>query len=322
MRPAKLNKFYKALLITTGMLAAAYVGSSFLVGWFLVRPRKRADYDCIPRFRFGRLEPITLRTSDDIRLHAWLLFSRRARPEDWVLVLHGFRSDRMASVNRARFFSRRGYNVLILHFRGHGSSQRTRISYGYHERKDVKGAFDFIRSICPEARIGFVGISMGAAAAAYAVGQEEADPAWMILESCYDNIRHALANRLILRVGYMLTPLVAWPVEQIVERLVELRTEDLDPGKALEKARCPILVMAGDSERVLKLVEIEYLYGCIHSPKRLELFEGAGHQDLLVVKPRQYARAVRSFLRDFAGYRGILPQWEHEHDVECAGKNV
>jgi len=143
---------------------------------------------------------------------------------------------------------------------------------------------------------------MGAAAAAYAVGGGEIDPEWMILESCYDNIRHALANRLARRVGYSLTPFLAWPVELVVEQLVRLRAKDLDPAKALEKARCPVLLMAGDSERVLKMVEIEYLFGCIPEPKRLVVFPGAGHDDLLAVNPRRYAREVSRFLREFAPY--------------------
>ncbi len=141
---------------------------------------------------------------------------------------------------------------------------------------------------------------MGAAAAAYAAGQGDIAPDWMILESCYDNIRHALANRLALRVGHSLTPWLAWPVELVVEQLIHLRAQDLDPAKALEKTRCPILLMAGDSERVLKTVEIEYLYGCIPEPKRLVLFPGAAHEDLLAFDLRRYARAVGGFLRDFS----------------------
>jgi pimeloyl-ACP methyl ester carboxylesterase len=122
----------------------------------------------------------------------------------------------------------------------------------------------------------------------------------MILESCYDNIRHALANRLDLKVPHSLTPWLAWPVEQVVEQLVRLRAEDLDPAKALEKCRCPVLMLAGDSERVLKLVEIEYLYGCIPHPKRMVIFTGAGHEDLLSYDPRRYAHAVADFLKEFA----------------------
>jgi uncharacterized protein len=294
----RIRKISKSLAIALGAFATAYVGTIAAMSWFLVRPHRRDEYDCIPCFHFGKLESIQLVTMDGVRLHAWVLRSRAAKPEDWVVILHGYRSDRAGSVNRARFFSRRGYNVLILHFRGHGSSQPKYISYGYHERKDVQAAFESIRSACPNASIGIVGISMGAAAASYAVGGGDVHPAWMILESCYDNIVHALANRLMLRVGNALTPLLTWPIKLIVEHIVELRVADLDPGKALENARCPILLMAGDSERVLKEVEIQYVYGCIQSPKRLLLFEGAGHEDFLAFCPRRYARAVESFLKE------------------------
>jgi uncharacterized protein len=320
MKTERLRKIGAAVLITTGAFTATMIGTSIVMSWLLVRPSKRSRYDCVPLFRFGKLEPISLLTSDDIRLHAWVLLSRRAQPDDWVVVLHGYNSDRVASQNRARFFSRRGFNVLLLHFRGHGGSDPTRISYGFHERKDVRAAFDFILSARPQARIGIDGISMGAAAAAYAVGRHEVEPAWMILESCYDNIRHALSNRLALRVGSALAPIIAWPLELIVERLVELRTEELDPAKALEKATCPILVLAGDSERVLRVVEIEYLYGCIQSPKKLALFEGAAHEDLLAFDPRQYTRSVGEFLTRYSGVQHIIPAVELKPGEDDAEK--
>lgn len=303
------RKAAKILLFSTGALAAAFVGSTVVVGWLLVRPQKRRTLDSISRIRFGKLEPLTLLTSDGFRLHAWVQLSQFAAPDNWVLVLHGYRSDRDSMHLRRRFFARRGYNVLLLHFRGHGSSDPALISYGYHEAKDVEAAFNFIRALHPErqAQIGIVGKSMGAAAAAYAVGQGRIDPDWMILESCYDNIHHALNNRLAMRFGNTLTPLIAWPIEFVVEHLIELRVDDLDPAKALEKAHCPILLLAGDSEKVLKMVEIEYLYGCIPEPKRCVLFPGAGHEDLLAYDPRRYAKAVGSFLREHAAQEVAAP---------------
>jgi len=45
---------------------------------------------------------------------------------------------------------------------------------------------------------------------------------------------------------------------------------------------------------------VEYLYGCIPEPKRLMLFPGAAHEDLLAFDPRRFAKAVGGFLRDFA----------------------
>jgi len=295
----------KVLLISAGTFAAAFVGSTIVAGWLLVRPHKWRTLDCVPHVRHGRLEPITLVASDGVRLHAWAQLSRFADPDDWVLVLHGYRSDRDIQHNRRRFFARRGYNVLLLHFRGHGSSDPARISYGYHEAKDVEAAFNFLRSLRPghKMRIGIDGISMGAAAAAYAAGNGTIDPDWMVLESCYDNIRHALKNRLARRLGNSITPLIAWPIEIVVEQLVQLRAKDLDPARALEKAHCPILLLAGDSEEILKVVEIEYLFGCIPQPKSCVLFPGAGHEDLLAHDTRRYAKAVGSFLRDFAPHK-------------------
>ncbi len=302
---SKGKKAAKILLFSTGALAAAFVGGTIAAGWLLVRPNRRT-LDCISRVRYGRLEPQTLVASDGVRLHVWVQYSRFADPDDWVLVLHGYRSDRTNQHYRRRFFARRGHNVVLLHFRGHGSSDSSLISYGYHEAKDVEAAFRFIRTLRPghRSRIGVDGVSMGAAAAAYAIGNGMIDPDWLILESCYDNIRHALKNRLALHMSGSLAPIVAWPIEVLVEQLVRLRADDLDPAKALEKARCPILLLCGDSEKVLKPLEIEYLYGCMPQPKRCVLFPGAGHEDLLLYDPRRYAKAVGSFLREFTpGWR-------------------
>jgi len=105
---------------------------------------------------------------------------------------------------------------------GPRSRAAARSSYGYNERKDVEAAYELLRSL----RIGVSGISMGAAAAAYAVGAGGIDPDWMILESCYDNIRHALENRLALQHGDALAHWLAWPIEVVVEQLVHLRARD------------------------------------------------------------------------------------------------
>ncbi len=302
MRVRQAKRIGKAALIAGGTAAAIYVGSSVAIAWLLVRPSRRLRYDSVPRIRHGRLEAVELTSADGVKLHAWLLLSELAPPERWVVVLHGYRSDRIASHRRARFFARRGYNVLLLHFRGHGGSQRETVSYGYRERLDVVEAFRFLNllPLKKRVRIGIDGRSMGAAAAALAVGNGEIDPDWMILESCYDNIQNALLNRLQLRIGKSFAPLVAWPVGLLVEQLADLRAEDLDPAKALEKARCPVLVLAGDSEKVLKIAEIEYLYGCVPEPKRLAIFPGAGHDDLLAYDPRRFIRVVDGFLEDYS----------------------
>jgi alpha-beta hydrolase superfamily lysophospholipase len=296
------KKAGKAILFTVCGITGAVSVTTVLAAWTMIKPNKKKDYDCVPRISRGKLEPLTLETSDGLQLHAWIQLSPNATSNNWVLLLHGYRSDREILQTRRRFFIKRGYHTLLLHFRGHGSSEAAPISYGYNERKDVKAAMEFIRSLHPgqPVCIGIDGISMGAAAAAYAVAYESVNPDWVILESCYDNIHRALANRLALHIGSPFVPLVAWPLEFVATHVFRLRIDDLDAAKALEKIRCPVLVLAGDSEQVLKIEDVEYLYKCIPEPKRLVFFPGAGHEDLLIRDPRRYVKAVASFLRDFA----------------------
>src|SRR5438552_14371114 len=140
-----LKKIGKIALWSAGFAALAYFGGGLVAGWILVRPGKRRDYDCVPGMRYGKMQPLTLLSSDGLRLHAWVLLSRKASPEDWVVLLHGYRSDRSAVQNRARFFSRRGFNALLLHFRAHGSSDPATITSGYTQPTNLKAASSFIR---------------------------------------------------------------------------------------------------------------------------------------------------------------------------------
>jgi hypothetical protein len=55
------------------------------------------------------------------------------------------------------------------------------------------------------------------------------------------------------------------------------------------------------------VVEIEYLHGALPEPKRLALFPGAGHENLLVPDPKRYIREVSAFLRNMAPGRPAAP---------------
>jgi len=195
---------------------------------------------------------------------------------------------------------------MLLHFRGHGSSQSKKISYGFNERKDIKAAIDFIRLMHRghTVEIGIDGVSMGAAATAYAVAYDSVRPDWVILESCYDDIRKALNNRLEIRhIPVPFIPVIARPLEFVGQYVFNLPMNDLNPALALKKIRCPVLVLAGDSELVLKVPEVVNLFENIPEPKRLVLFPGAAHEDLLSFDPRRYIRTVDSFLDDYSPSR-------------------
>ncbi len=296
----------KLFLYAFSGIMGAYTLGTVLSAWIMVRSGRKRDYDCIGRIGFGKLEPLSFMTSDGLKLYAWVQLSSKATSNRWVLLLHGYRSDREILQTRRRFFVRRGYNALLLHFRGHGSSAPSHITYGFNERMDVKAAMEYIRSLHPgqPVQIGIDGISMGAAAAVYAVAYESVNPDWVILESCYDDIHRALANRLEQHIYSPFIPMIARPLEFVGKHVFRLPIQDLNPAKALKKVHCPVLVLAGDSDTVLKISEIKHLYLSISEPKRLVLFPEATHKDdLLLYDPHRFIKAVTDFLRGLSPHQ-------------------
>ncbi|MEJ2109894.1 MAG: alpha/beta fold hydrolase [Acidobacteriota bacterium] len=306
----------KALMYASGAFLGAYILSNVIWAWILVRSNPRKELDCVDNVSFGKLEPVELTTSDGVQLHAWVQWSHRTTRFRYVLLLHGYRSDRNVLHLRRRFYVRRGYHVMLLHFRGHGSSESAHISYGFNERKDIRAAIDFIRMMHKHqnVEIGIDGVSMGAAAAAFAIAYEGVDPDWIVLESCYDDIKRALANRLETHFPVPFVPFIARPLEFVGQHVFRLPINDLNPALALKQIHCPVLVLAGDSEKVLKVEEVEQLFLNIPDPKRLVFFPGAGHEDLLANNPRKFIKEVNAFLKEFSSPQNADPNHPAAHE--------
>ena len=97
------------------------------------------------------------------KIHAWWL----PRPEtDRVIIgCAGYRGNKWHLVGIGTALWRAGYNVLLFDYYGHGADFGRRISLGYHEVNDFLAALDYAERRIPNARVGVIGFSMGAAIA-------------------------------------------------------------------------------------------------------------------------------------------------------------
>ena len=66
------KKAGKIFVYASGIFLGAFAVGSMIAAWVMVRPGSKKDYDCIDRITFGKLEPVSLRASDGVRLHAWV----------------------------------------------------------------------------------------------------------------------------------------------------------------------------------------------------------------------------------------------------------
>ena len=117
-----------------------------------------------------------------------------------VIRVHGFEGCRMGpnDLLTTGMLHRNGIAVLSIDLRDHGDSTKEdwRFAGGTDEYRDVEGAWDWLRGQgVPEARIGIVGFSLGAATTMIAFGQEPRIAAiWA--DSSYGDVGTALRDEL------------------------------------------------------------------------------------------------------------------------------
>lgn len=103
---------------------------------------------------------VSFRTSDGVRLSAWLIPSSNGAA---IVTMPGAGSNRAAALGQATVLARHGYGVLIVDPRGQGSSDGHAMDAGWYGDRDVTAAVSFLQhqSGVDPMRIGVLGLSMG-----------------------------------------------------------------------------------------------------------------------------------------------------------------
>jgi pimeloyl-ACP methyl ester carboxylesterase len=108
---------------------------------------------------------VVVRSSDGLSLSAWWV--GKPGSQRVAVLVHGWGGDRsgLHVVETALVYERARFNVLMLDLRGHGESEGERVTVGYQEVRDVRGALSWLeeRGFDPEDVV-LHGWSMGGAA--------------------------------------------------------------------------------------------------------------------------------------------------------------
>ena len=209
-----------------------------------------------------------------------------------VLLLHPNGGDRRDMLSRAKLIRAAGFTTLLIDLPAHGESMGSHVSAGYFEKSAVCQAVQFIRRRTPEHKIVILGRSLGGAAAVLASPDVDA----LVLEAVYPTIADAVHNRVELRLGpihYVIAPLLLMQMEF----RLGIDKRHLRPVDQINQIRCPVLIVAGDLDERTTAEETQQLFAAANAPKKLALFSGAAHQDLLAYDSEKYKTEVLGFLR-------------------------
>ena len=291
--PARLPAVWLANTAARVALASGvgYVAAAYTVSRFLTRPRRR-KLRSTPRTVDLAFEPLQLLTDDRIRLAGWLV--EPPAPRGTVALFHGMRHTREQMLGRITFLHAAGYRCVAIDHRAHGASRGKRVSFGWYEARDVTAVADLIRRRWPHEPRVALGISMGAAAIAFA----GPSCGWrgVVLEGIYADVGQAFRRRIgryYPRWFSRLYPGVMW----ITQRRVKVSVAQIRPVDAVTAlADGPTLFVTGEDDFLAPPEDARRVAAAAGARAELFVVPGAGHNNVAEVGGPAYRERLLGFL--------------------------
>jgi fermentation-respiration switch protein FrsA (DUF1100 family) len=232
-------------------------------------------------------------TPDGPILHGWWVAAQRPAvratglspdsPAGHVLLCHGNAGNIGDRVLHAALLSAIGLDVLLFDYRGYGRSTGSPTEEGTYV--DARAALEALLAQ-PEAepgRVLYLGESLGGAVALELA--LEHPPAGLILHSTFTSVRD------MARLHYPVIP--PGVVPDAYPSLVRIAT-----------LAAPLLVLHGDRDEIVPVEHGRALFAAAPEPKRVHVFPGLGHNDLVPLAGRAYAEPIADWLREL----GLSPR--------------
>ena len=265
---------YMSILLTIGVAA---VGTVLLV-WMIQRRLIYFPLGDVPapsQVGLTLVEEVQFPTADGLTLNGWFIRSASSAPASTVVVFNGNAGNRAYRAPLATALQDQGVQVFLFDYRGYGGNEGTPTETGL--RADARAAHTYVvgRGDVDAARLIYFGESLGSAVA-IALAAEHV-PAGLVLRSPFTSL---------VEVGQFHYPFLP------VRLLLQDRFVAIDD---IRRVSCPVLVIAGDRDRVVPLDESRRLYDATSSPKELVILQG-DHNDIELLAGDDMIAAIMRFL--------------------------
>lgn len=214
-------------------------------------------------------EDLHLPTADGLTLSAWFL-PARAPAQGTILFLHGNAQNISTHLASVYWLPERGFNVLLLDYRGYGASQGVPSVAGAQQDIDAAMRYLMARPGLDPRRIVLLGQSLGGALGLHYLAHSgyRAQLRGAVIDSAFTGYRDIAGEK--LRGSWLTWPL-SWPLSLTV-------TDGYRPlAAAPQVAPIPLLILHGDRDEVIPLHHARQLYEAARPPKELWVIEGSAH---------------------------------------------
>ncbi|MBY8861550.1 alpha/beta hydrolase [Nocardia sp. CA2R105] len=231
--------------------------------------------------RFGlEYEDLYFTAADGTLINGW--FVRATNPLAHILFAHGNAGNIGDRSPVLALLAAAGFDVLVFDYRGFGRSAGHPGEHGmYLDARAARDALLARPGVDPN-RVVYLGKSLGGGVMTELATRYP--PAALVLMSTFTSLRDAAAA-----------------VYPYIPRLV---VPNAFPSlRRIRSLRAPVLIMHGDQDELLPVRMGHELYAAAPEPKRLHIYPGAGHNDLIVIPG--WARTVADWVRAALAESGV-----------------
>ena len=286
-------------------------GAALLLLWALI-PAARAV--SLVANRAGRGTPSTstaaglpvrevhFTASDGVALAGWLVIVSPDAPT--VILVHGFKSNRLSMLPWARYLYAAGYNALLYDSRGCGESAGWGIGVGATEPNDILGATQYLQAL-PELRskrFAALGVSLGAGDVILAAARDP-DLRAVIADSPWADEKPQLGRMGSLPLRSLALPLLPYE-PALVDALVGARLEDARPAAVagnIAPRALMIITSADDANTTTAPTDQQRIFGAAGQPRIHWTAPSGGHAGALVAHTADYEARTLAFLAQYLG---------------------
>lgn len=242
-----------------------------------------------------QFEEVYLESLDGLMLYGEFYPAREASHK-YVLLIHGYKSDRTAMYGYAAHYWEQNYNILIVDQRSHGKSEGKYIGMGWLERKDMLQWITYLVDQDEEAQIALHGVSMGAATVMMTAGEDLPVQVKACIEDCgYSSVWDIMSSELNARFH-----LPEFPLLHIASGLSRIRAgysfREASAVRQLKKCKIPMLFIHGTKDGFVPFSMLQKVYDAHPGKKDMYVVEGVDHCDAVNADVSQYYEKVFGFL--------------------------
>lgn len=234
--------------------------------------------------------PVELCTHDGHSLAAYWI--ERPAAQKVVIMCHGHHMVKEQMIKFIDLFPHD--SLLLLDFRGHGTSTGERTTLGIHEQHDVAAAIDFVyEKTQGKLDVFGFGFSMGGLPLIKAAIDNNCF-AGLILDGAFSNLELVLGQT-CGRQSYLPCSLVSLFMRSFFAYCGGVDLTQGDSAAFISQMHVPVLIIHSEDDEITRVEHARALYNAAREPKHLWLVKGSKHGYIIKDHMHEYKRVVDNF---------------------------